>query len=277
MFFLASKVIWFLLAPSNFLVIATVAGLALWRWKRTAVIGKRIVIGAAIALASLTLLPIGDWLLRPLEQRFPRYQPCTGSNAPPLAGILLLGGGLGAHTVAGRYEEDLNDAADRLRVAAQLAREHPDLPVMISGGQVFPRSGGRSEAEGTADILVEFGVPRERLHLETGSRTTAENAALVRRMQGDKPGYWLLVTSAFHMTRSVASFRHAGVPVIPVPTDWHVDDKPELLLVSAVGRLGEVDTAVREYLGLLGYWIGGRSSELFPGPDKRITCPAVPG
>jgi uncharacterized SAM-binding protein YcdF (DUF218 family) len=210
---------------------------------------------------------------RALEQRFPAWSGCTGAGAQPVAGIILLGGGLQSIRVDGRVEEMLNDAADRIRYAGTLARQHPGVPVLIAGGQVFTRPGMRSEAEGMADMLVELGVARDRIRMDTGSRTTAENAAFARTLAAGSNGPWLLVTSAWHMPRAMGVFRHAGMSVIAAPTDWRGDDDPPLLLFRAAEQLNTADFAVHEYLGLLGYWLGGKTGVLFPGPGTEAVCP----
>ena len=117
-----------------------------------------------------------------------------------------------------------------------------------------------------SDLLVELGVSRDRIVLEPASRTTAENAAFSARMTGDRP--WLLVTSAFHMPRAVGTYRKSGVRVIAAPTDWRVPATWSPLQFNAATNLGRTDLAAREYLGLLGYWIAGRTDGLLPGPDS---------
>lgn len=262
--FLISKIAWLLLAPSNLLIFATLLGLALWRGRLLAGFGKHLAAVAGGVLLAVVILPAGDWMLRALEQRFPSYVECEGEEP---AGIILLGGGQVSRTVAGRVEEDLNDGADRMRYAAKLARRYHFLPVVIAGGQVYEREGARSEAEGMAEILIEQGVAPHRLRLEASSRTTAENAANAASLASE-PGRWLLVTSGYHMPRSIGTFRKAGVDVIAAPTDWRVDDRAVSLQFSASDRLGRLDMATREYLGLAGYWIMGKSSALFPAPPE---------
>ena len=274
MFFLLSKFGWLLITPSTLLALALAIGFGLMRWKRSAAIGRRLAITAGLVLGIVILLPAGASMERALEQRFPAWSGCTGSDAPAIAGIVLLGGGLQSIRVKGHVEEMLNDAADRIRYAAVLARAHPGVPVLISGGQVFTRPGMRSEAESMADLLVELGVTRDRIRLEAGSRTTAENAALARTIAAGSRGPWLLVTSAFHMPRSIGVFRRAGMAVIAAPTDWHSDDDPPLVFFSVSDQLKSMDFAVHEYVGLLGYWLGGKTSELFPGPGAEATCAA---
>jgi uncharacterized SAM-binding protein YcdF (DUF218 family) len=85
-----------------------------------------------------------------------------------------------------------------------------------------------------------------------------------------KPGErWLLVTSAYHMPRSVGLFRKAGFAVEPYPVDWRVGGRDDLLdfTKTASDGLSRTDTAVREWMGLVAYWLAGRSDALFPGPD----------
>ena len=275
-FFIASKVGWFFLTPSNLILLAMLIGVGLLYWKRARRLGWRIATGGAIAAVVVTILPLGDWLIASLERRFPPYAACKTVERP-VSGIILLGGAISSGEIGGKIFEDLGPGADRIRKAAQLAHEYPDLLLVVSGGQAFPREGARSEAVATADLLLELGVDLKRLRLETGSRTTAENAKFVSAQATEETeGPWLLVTSAFHMPRSVGSFRKAGIEVIAVPTDWQVDDNRPILTMNALDRFGRFDLGVHEYLGLIGYWVTGRSSGILPGPRKEDACPATP-
>ena len=81
----------------------------------------------------------------------------------------------------------------------------------------------RKEADFAADIFEGLGVASSRLLMERQSRNTQENAEFSKAMVAPKPGErWLLVTSAFHMPRSVGLFRKAGFAVEPYPVDWRV-------------------------------------------------------
>jgi uncharacterized SAM-binding protein YcdF (DUF218 family) len=170
--------------------------------------------------------------------------------------------------------DDLNDAADRVRFAASLAHRFPATTLIISGGQAFDNGTARSESDALALMLEELGVARERLVLESLSRTTAENAALTAPRAGE--GSWLLVTSAFHMPRAVGAFRQAGLSVIAAPVDWRVGDSSSLQGFDVIANLSKVNLVTKEYLGLLGYWITGRSTELLPGPGGH-SCPGPAG
>jgi uncharacterized SAM-binding protein YcdF (DUF218 family) len=78
------------------------------------------------------------------------------------------------------------------------------------------------------------------------------------------------VTSAYHMPRSIGLFRKAGFAVQPYPVDWRVGGRADLLKfgVVSVDGLVRVDIGIREWMGLVAYWIAGKSSEFFPGPDQ---------
>ena len=271
-FFLVSKIGWLIATPSNLIVLVIVCGLLLWRWKRTAGVGRIMIVSATSVLLAVVVLPVGNWMVSSLEQRFPPFASCTANAGQPIAGILLLGGSMTSKAVAGRMEEDLGDGADRIRLAASLARKFRDAPILISGGQAFPRPGARSESEAIATVLREFGVDRERIIVETNSRTTAENAAFASDLMEGREGYWLLVTSAFHMPRSMGAFRKTGVRVIAAPTDWVVDGDVPFLTLNVADRLGKLDLGVREYLGLIAYRVTGRTATLIPGPGTETNC-----
>jgi len=107
-----------------------------------------------------------------------------------------------------------------------------------------------------------------RIILEERSRSTHENAVYAKEMIRPQPGEsWVLVTSAFHMPRAVASFGAVGWPVIPYPVDYRVD--PQIGLrpsFSLVDGLSASTLAGKEWAGLFGYRLMGWTRELFPAP-----------
>ena len=124
-----------------------------------------------------------------------------------------------------------------------------------------------AEADFLYPLLDSFGIPRERVTLEGKSRNTAENAVFSKALANPKPGErWLLVTSAQHMPRSIGCFRQAGFIVEAYPTAWRARKRvrlyPSDVLSSGLVRL---DSATHEWLGLIAYWLTGRTSELLPG------------
>lgn len=266
MFFVLSKVAWFFLAPSNLMLVALVAGLALGAWARARRVGLGLAWAAAAAMIVFGFSPIATWLLNPLETRFPAY---SGSDAP-VAGIVVLGGAIQQDATLALGQPVVNEAGDRLLAAAALARLYPEAPLVLSGGSArIVGSDDYTEAQGMAEVLVALGVPRERLVLEDRSKNTWQNALYSREIAEPQPGEtWLLVTSAWHMPRSMGVFRQAGFAATPYPVDYRTVGGDELVrpFRTMSDGLRRLDVAVREYVGLAAYRLTGRSDALFPGP-----------
>ena len=108
--------------------------------------------------------------------------------------------------------------------------------------------------------------------MERRSRNTQENAEFSKALVNPKDGErWLLVTSAYHMPRSVGLFRKAGFAVEPYPVDWRVGGASDLLRFAPVAAEGleRTDIAMREWIGLTAYWASGRIDQWFPGPGRN--------
>jgi uncharacterized SAM-binding protein YcdF (DUF218 family) len=264
MFFPLSKVLGFFAIPSNLVISIGVLGLLLLptRFART---GRALAFASLIVLAVLGLSPIGNALIVPLEERFPPWDAARG--APD--GIIVLGGAISPDVSAARDEVALNEAAERLTVAAELARRYPDARILLSGGSAALIYDEGAEALLALRLLQDLGIARARILLEDRSRNTVENAVFSKAIAQPKSGErWLLVTSAHHLPRAVGVFRKVGFPVEPYPVDWRTRGPKDVLRPFATlgDGLRRSDTAVREWVGLAVYWLTGRTSELFPAP-----------
>jgi uncharacterized SAM-binding protein YcdF (DUF218 family) len=266
LFFVLSKTIGIALLPANFLIGIGLLG-AILLATRLASFGRRLLIASAVLLAVCGLSPLGNLLLHPLEARFPPWDPARG--APD--GIVVLGGAIDAELSADHGTVVFTRAADRVVEAAALARQYPKARIIFSGGSANLTDGPR-EADYAAAIFERLGVARDRLIMERRSRNTMENAEFSKELAAPKGGErWLLVTSAFHMPRSIGIFRKVGFAVEPCPIDWRTDRSVDWLEFSpfVLDGLERTEIAVREYLGLVAYRISGRTSELFPGPNPQ--------
>jgi uncharacterized SAM-binding protein YcdF (DUF218 family) len=267
-FFLLSKTLGIMLLPANFLIGAGVLGMLLLatRW---ALLGRRLLVAAVVLLAVCGFSPLGKWLLYPLEQRFPPWDAAHG--APD--GIIVLGGSIDPDLSAAHNRAALTHAADRLIEAAALAHRYPNARIVFSGGSAnLVADDTAREADYALSLFESLGIPKERLTMERRSRNTQENAEFSKALVNPKEGErWLLVTSAFHMPRSVGLFRKAGFAVEPYPVDWRAGGASDLLTFSSVASEGleRTDIAVREWIGLTAYWISGKIDAWFPGPGRN--------
>src|SRR5262249_4572139 len=151
MFFVLSKVLGFFAIPSNLIVSVGVLGLLLLP-TRFARAGRRLAVAALALLAILGLTPVGNALMLPLEQRFPP------SDAAAPAGVVVLGGALSPHVSAARKEVALNEAAERLTVAAALARSYPELRIVFTGGSPSLLFDDGVEAEFAKQVFESLGI-----------------------------------------------------------------------------------------------------------------------
>jgi uncharacterized SAM-binding protein YcdF (DUF218 family) len=267
MFFVLSKVLGFFAIPSNLVISIGLVGLALLP-TRFARAGRRLMGASLVVLAVIGLSPVGNALMIPLEERFPAWD--TGRGAPD--GIVVLGGMITPYVSAARDEVALNESAERLTVIAELARRYPEARILFSGGSGALLFDEGNEAAFAGRLLESFGIARSRILLEDRSRNTVENAEFSKAIAQPKPGErWLLVTSAFHMPRSIGVFRQAGFPVEAFPVDWRTRGPQDVVRPFATlgDGLRRTDTAMREWVGLAAYWLTGKSTELFPGPPAR--------
>jgi uncharacterized SAM-binding protein YcdF (DUF218 family) len=262
--FIVSKLLWLLMAPSMLLLLLGLLGLLLvFQHRRRA--GLACLSVSLGALALIAVLPIGDAMLAPLENRFPEITVLP----PDVTGIIVLGGAIETDLSAARGMPSLNEAAERMTRFVYLARHYPKARLAFTGGNGELIHAPMTEAAVARELWTELGVDQSRIVYESRSRTTYENAVLLKDVLKPQPGQvWLLVTSAWHMPRSVGLFRHAGWTVLPYPVGYKTAPTLMTEIRGALpGRLATVDLAAHEWVGLVAYWLLGRTSALFPAPQ----------
>ena len=264
MFFILSKLLGFVTLPSNLLIEIGIVGVLLLftSYRRLA---SWLVVTSIVLTAVVGWSPLGNILLLPLEQRFP---PWDASRGPP-TGLVVLGGAITPDVSAARGAVALNEGAERLTAAAELARRYPNARIIYSGGSNAVLAEPIAEAPFAVQELEALGVAHDRITAEEQSRNTVENAVFSRLIAQPKPGErWLLITSAYHMPRAIAAFRAAGFGVEAYPVDWRtrgwIDaSRPFDSLSDGLRR---TDEAVHEWIGLLAYRLTGKTNELFAAP-----------
>jgi len=274
MFFVQSKILGFFVTPSNFMIGLGLVGILLLPTRYTR-IGRQLLVASILLIAAIGILPLGDVLTIPLEDRFPRWTPTSG----PPSGIVVLGGAINAEISSRRGGVGLSDAAERLTAAADLARRYPAARVVFTGGNGALLGDGPREADFAICFLESLGVAKGRIIIERRARNTIENAAFTKQLVVPAPGErWILVTSAMHIPRAMGVFREAGFPVEAYPVDYQTVGWEDLLKIpgSLMGGIRLTDAAVHEWLGLFAYWITGQVSDLFPGPSAEQTSSNEP-
>ena len=275
MFFYLAKALWLVLQPSTLIALLIGYG-AILIWTGWARWGRRFVTVGAGLLLLAGLSPLGNALILPLEDRFPR----ANLDAPPApTGFIVLGGAEDRLVEAARGAPAVNEAGERILETVVLARKFPEAKIAFSGGDAGILYKVDSEAVGAAALLSDMGVARDRLILEAGSRDTYENAVYLKAelskfglVGPDKR--WVMITSAYHMPRAMGAFRRAGFDVEPWPVDYRTRGSADLTrpFDKVSEGLRRVDVSAKEWVGLLAYWLAGRTDSLLPGPKLALGC-----
>ena len=216
-------------------------------WKR----GGWSAVGAGVlALWLPATYLVATALAAPLERAYPPSEP---EALPAADAVVVLGGAIGA-AVPPRVGPDLHDGSDRVWFAAQLYRADRAPVVIVSGGS----ENGPSESRAMQTMLTAWGVPDSAIVEEGESLSTHANARNTARILEARG--WeevLLVTSAMHMPRAVATFRHAGVRVHPAATDVRVTSLTPRAPWPDAGALQLTTAALHEYAATVAYdWAG---------------------
>jgi uncharacterized SAM-binding protein YcdF (DUF218 family) len=230
-----------------------VSGRGRWGWR-----------GIGIAIGFMTIVmftPLDYWLMSPLENRFPL------PTAPAcLDGIVVLSWGEDAAESVRRGVPLMESAPMRYVVLAELMRRYPAAKVIFSGGTGSVRAQLMTEADIAKAIMVKLQMDSGRVLFESKSRTTWENAKFANELAQPKAGErWALLAPAVQMPRAVGAFRKIGWDVLPWPTDY-TGIESTWWRQNPSRRFGIIDAGEHQWLGLLAYWVTGRSLELFPGP-----------
>lgn len=226
--------------------------------------------GSGIALLWLFAMPLTSrQLIWSLEERGSQLMP---SPLPPADAVVVLGGGV-LPPLAPRTAVEVNEAGDRLLTGVRLLRQGQAPLLVVSGGSVsFTDSDpAPSQASSAALLARSLGIPAGRIQLSGRARNTAEEAQALNAM-AVREGWRriLLVTSASHLPRSVASFRRLSqLEIVPVACDFRLPARSlmgrptaaslALDLLPDAEALQQSSVALKEHLGLLVYRLRGWS------------------
>jgi uncharacterized SAM-binding protein YcdF (DUF218 family) len=200
-------------------------------------------------------------MIRALE-----WQHLPPDPVPSADAILILSGGVRDRRPP-RPTIEVNEAGDRVLYGAELFRQGRAPQVFCTGDVGTGGIARGPEALDMAELLEHVGVPASAIVLETKARNTHDHAVNLCPMFAERQvRRVLLVTSAIHMPRSLAVFRHGcpSVEYIPAPTDFRVTERlpapwyrEVAALVPTPSNLVGFTDATHEYIGLLYYRLRG--------------------
>jgi len=235
-------------------------GVVLLHARRTARIG-RIWLTAVCLLFWLAWTPLGSSSIAwPIATSDPPIQ--SPADARGATAVVMLGGGTISHVAYGIGVDDLAGSALRIIETVRVYRLLNDPLVIVSGGDTQRLDPPRTEASAYREAAIRVGIPADRIVMEDRSRTTREEALLLKpRLAGRGIGRFVLVTAPTHMKRAVRALRAVGLDPVPSPTPlrgtegserrswWSLMPDHESLAVS--------DDAIYDMLATLYYRLRG--------------------
>ena len=248
MYFALSKVLWILFAPSHVLGWLTILS-AVFFLSGFSRAGRTSCLMSCALLVLMGILPLGVWLVRPLEDWYPR------ANLPGrVDGILILGGGLDPDMLASRGAMGAGQGEARLISGVELVRRYPRARVVFSGGSGSVFGATATESQVAAYVFRQVGLAPNRVVLEDRSRNTWENFVFSKRLAHPQThDVWVLATSAIQMPRAMEAARKVGWNVVPWPADYLTAPEGLSGYFDVPRNLDLVDAGFHEWVGLLVY------------------------
>ena len=252
-FFILSKIVWALMRPETlFLLALFVSWILLWRDRHRAATAT---LGLTFSgLVLVAVFPVADLFTGPLERRF-----VANPAVQNVSHIVVLGGSEIPDLTVVWNQAQLNEAGERFLAGISLANRFPEADLVFTGGSGALISAEIREAGIAETIFMSAGIAPDRLHIESASRNTAENARNTLTLIQDVPqGQILLVTSAAHMPRAIQSFCSAGWQnLVAWPVDFQSGAFWDRVGWNLAANLSDLNSGAKEWIGLLAYrWTG---------------------
>ena len=230
--FMLKKMLAVAVMPLSLGVIAIVIALLLIKFNRING-GKKLLKLSIFWLVLISWAPFSNLMLKPLESAYPKLEKIPNN----IEYILLLGG----------------DRDKRAWEALRLYYKIPNVKIITSGYSLHDKI---SDANKTAQLLIDSGIPKKDILMQEKAKTTFEEALWMKKRVGEKP--FILITSAYHMPRAYRLFKKAGLNPIPAPADFNHPEEYGVLSMLQSVHLKNTEHAWHEYIGLLVYKIQGK-------------------
>ena len=265
LFFYVSKLTWLFLSPDSLLLILIVFSLILLYLGKTR-LAKTTLTTTSLLLILISLFPIGEWLLFPLESHF-QTNPALPEK---IDGIIVLSGAENAELSSIWKQIELNAAVERDLTFIQLAERYPTAKLIFTGGSGSLTKQEFKGADVAEKLFRQLDLDAKKITFERESRNTYENIIFSKNIiKPNKNENWILITTGWHMPRSVGISCKSGWPVIPFPVD-HQTKKDDLFRIDfdLSKNLKTLKTGMKEWMGLFAYYLSRKTTAFFPKQCK---------
>lgn len=253
MFFVLSKVLYFLIQPLNWIVLLLLFAFFTKQPKR-----RKRFLGIGIVL----LLIFTNHMLFNTIIRWWEMDTITADQIEEPYDIgIVLGGFTSFNLLPSHDRYNFNRSANRLTQALELYHSGKIKKILLTGGSGNMLEPDKREATHTRDYLLRTGIPDSVLLIESASRNTHENALLSKSLLAEHPNArCLLITSAWHMPRASASFRKLNIAHTPYSVDFMGEAyrfTPGYIFFPNRDDLGRWEILIKEWVGYWAYRLRG--------------------
>ena len=228
------------LSLTNLIFLCIVLGWIFLFRKKTRIAGRIIILVSIICLYLFSITPISDIAISPLESQYPS---CNLNNISKADDVAVLAGGIKGDNLP-LVSSISGSTLVRVSEAIDIYRHYPGLKFIVSGEN--------DATKRVKEYLIDLGVPGQNIILDSESHNTFQNALHIKKIVGSHN--LILVTSAFHMPRTMLAFRNLGMNPYPCPTDFKVEGSYNIFdFIPSTSNLHNVNLAFHEYIGILLY------------------------
>ena len=230
--FMLKKIVSVAVMPLSLGVITIIIALLLLMFNQVKT-GKKLLKISIFWIVLISWAPFANLMLKPLESAYPKLEKIPDN----IEYILLLGG----------------DRDKRAWEVLRLYHKIPNVKIITSGFSLHDKL---SDANKTAQLLMDSGIPSDKILMQEEAKTTFEEALWMKKRVGDKP--FILITAAYHMPRAYGLFKKAGLNPIAAPADFNRPEEYGFFSMLQSVHLQNTEHAWHEYLGLFIYKIQGK-------------------
>ncbi len=260
MSFYLSKILWLIFNPFNIILFLVFFGFICQLIFKN-IFHKLFYFFALVVFIIVAVIPTGKFMIYNLEKNFH-----TSTTIPiQIDGILILSGATSPRLSKEYNQIHLNGSVERLTESIQLIRKYPKAKVIFSGGSGSIYDQKLTHADVAREFFKQMGVDTSKIIFESKSRNTYENILYSKKIINPVSNEnWLVVTSAFHMTRVINIGEQLNWMFIPYAVDFNSSRIFSWRLsLNLLGNINKLQLASHEWLGLITYYLMGRTSKIY--------------
>ena len=260
MTFVLSKILWLFFNPFNLILIFLILGI-IFNFLKFLNFSKIFFVTASLIFLIIGFLPSGSYLMYLLEKNY------YNSNVLPddLDGILIISGATAPYLTKEHGQISLNGSSERLFESIQLIKKYPNVKIVFAGGSGSLKNPNLTHAADAKFFFNSFGIDVKDIFFENNSRNTYENILFAKNLCNPKDHEkWIVVTSAFHLTRVINIAEKLDWQLIPYATDFRGLKKFEWnFSFNFIENIYTFQQSSHEWIGLFSYFFMGRSSKIY--------------